>query len=156
VLEIDPNQPLAGVATMNEYLRATTEDGRFLAALLAIFAGAALILAAVGIYGVMAQATAERRHEIGVRIAVGATGGEVMGLVLRQGMFRVLAGVFLGLLLAAILSRLLAAGLFGVSAFDPVTYFLVPLFIGGVALVASAIPARRALRVDPVRALQAQ
>lgn len=156
VLGIAPNQPLGDVSTMQEFLRETTEDGRFMAVLLGIFAATALILAAVGIYGVVAQATAERRHEIGVRIAVGATDAGVLRLVVRQGMARVLVGVILGLLLAAIFSRLMDALLFGVSPLDPATFLLAPAFITGVALAASVIPARRALKVDPVRALQAQ
>ncbi len=156
VLAIDPAQPIASVNTMTEYVRASTTDGKFMALLLGIFAVAALLLAAVGIYGVMAQATGERRHEIGVRIAVGATAGEVVRMVLRQGMVRVAVGVVLGLAVAAALARLMANSLFGVSPIDPTTFLLAPLFLSGVALAASLLPARRAMRVDPIQALQVE
>lgn len=156
VLAIDPAQPIASVNTMTEYVRASTRDGKFLALLLGIFAAAALLLAAVGIYGVMSQATAERRHEIGVRLAIGATGHEVLAMVLRQGMVRVAIGVVVGLLLAAVLGRLMAGSLFGISPWDPATFLLAPLFLGGVALAASLLPARRAMSVDPVRALHVE
>jgi putative ABC transport system permease protein len=153
VLTIDPAQPISGINTMTEYLRASTADGRFMATLLGIFAAAALLLAGVGIYGVMAQATAERGHEIGIRIAFGATRGEVIGMVVRQGMVRVIIGVIIGLALAVAIGRLMAGSLFGVSALDPATFLAAPLFLSLVALAASLIPARRAMRVDPLRAL---
>jgi putative ABC transport system permease protein len=153
VLAMDPAQPIAEVNTMATYVRATTADGRFMATLLGTFAVAALLLAAVGIYGVTSQATAERGHEIGVRVALGATGGEVLAMVVRQGMGRVVLGVVLGLALAVAMGRLLAGSLFGVSALDPATFLAAPLFLSLVALAASLIPARRAVRVDPVRAL---
>jgi len=156
VLAVDPAQPIAEVNTMTAYLGASTADGRFMAILLGTFAAAALLLAAVGIYGVMAQATAERGHEIGVRIALGATAGEVLGMVIRQGMVRVAVGVVLGLALALAIGRLMAGSLFGVSALDPVTFVAAPLFLSAVALTASLVPARRAMRLDPVRALQAE
>ena len=156
VLAIDPAQPTASVNTMTEYVRASTTDGKFMALLLGIFAVAALLLAAVGIYGVMAQATAERRHEIGVRMAIGATSGEVVRMVLRQGMARVAAGIVLGLVVAAALGQVMASSLFGVSPWDPATFLLAPLFLGGVALAASLLPARRAMSVDPVRALHVE
>jgi putative ABC transport system permease protein len=156
VFDIDPDQPISSVNTMEQYLRDSTENGRFQALLLGIFAAAALLLASVGLYGVMAQVTAERTHEIGVRVALGATGRAVVGLVVRQGMLRVTAGIVVGLLFAAVIGRMMASGLFGVSAYDPTTFLLAPLFLGGVALVASLIPARRALRVDPVRVLQSE
>jgi putative ABC transport system permease protein len=153
VLAIDPAQPIAEVNTMTAYVRATTADGRFMATLLGTFAAAALLLAAVGIYGVMAQATAERGHEIGVRVALGATAGEVLAMVVRQGMGRVVLGVVLGLALAVAIGRLLAGSLFGVSALDPATFLAAPFFLSLVALAASLIAARRAVRVDPMRAL---
>jgi len=156
VLAIDAAQPIAEVNTMAAYVRASTADGRFMATLLGTFAAAALLLAAVGIYGVMAQATAERGHEIGVRIALGATGGEVLGMVVRQGMVRVIVGVILGLGLAIAIGRLMAGSLFGVSALDPATFVVAPFFLSAVALAASLVPARRAVHVDPLRALQAE
>lgn len=156
IREIDPAQPIAGVNTMDEYVRSSTREAEFLALLLGAFAATALLLAAVGLYGVMSQAAAERRHEIGVRMALGATGHEISRMVVRQAMRRVAAGVALGLLLAVAIGRLMAGGLFGVSALDPTTFVLAPLFLSGVALVASLVPARRALKVDPVRALHVE
>ena len=156
VLAIDPLQPISSVNTMTEYVRSSVDDGEFLTLLLGIFAATALLLAAVGIYGVMAQATAERIHEIGVRLALGATDTSVLGMIVRQGMARVAVGIVFGLMLAVVLGRLLASGLFGVSALDPMTFVTVPLFLGAVALGANLVPARRALRVDPVRALHAE
>ena len=154
VLAVDPLQPIAEASTMTEYLRDSTADSRLLALLLAIFAGAALLLAAVGIYGVMAQATAERVHEIGIRVALGATGGDVLGLVVRQGMARVALGVALGLALAVAIGRMMASGLFGVSALDPLVFIATPAFLSLVALGATLVPARRAMLVDPVTALR--
>jgi putative ABC transport system permease protein len=156
VTEIDPLQPIASVNTLEEYIGLSTQDSEFLALLLGIFAAAALLLAAVGIYGVMAQVTAERTHEIGVRMALGATTGGILGLVVRQSMSRVLIGVVFGLTLAVAGGRLMASGLFGVSALDPITFVATPAFLSLVALVASVIPARRAVRIDPVSALQTE
>jgi len=156
VLEIDPAQPIASVNTMDEYVRTSSADDEFQALLLGIFAAVALVLAAVGIYGVMAQATAERTHEIGVRIALGATEQEVLGMIVRQGMTRVAFGVAMGLGLAVVIGRIMAGSLFGVSALDPATFVVAPLFLSAVALAASLVPARRAVAVDPVRALQTE
>ncbi|UCG87593.1 MAG: ABC transporter permease [Gemmatimonadota bacterium] len=156
VTEIDPLQPIASVTTLEEYIGLSTQDSEFLTLLLGIFAAAALLLAAVGIYGVMAQITAERTHEIGVRMALGSTTGGILGLVLRQSMSRVAIGVVFGLFLAAAGGQLMASSLFGVSALDPLTFVATPAFLSLVALVASVIPARRAARVDPVRALQTE
>jgi putative ABC transport system permease protein len=156
VTDIDALQPIASVNTVEEYIGLTTHDSEFLALLLGIFAAAALLLAAVGIYGVMAQAAAERTHEIGVRMALGATTGGILSLVVRQSMSRVAIGVLLGLALAAAGGRLMASSLFGVSTLDPVTFLATPVFLSTVALVASVVPARRAARVDPVRALQTE
>jgi putative ABC transport system permease protein len=156
VTEIDPLQPIASVNTLEEYIGLSTQNSEFLALLLGIFAAAALLLAAVGIYGVMAQVTAERTHEIGVRMALGSTTRGVLGLVVRQSMSRVAIGVVFGLLLAAAGGRLMTSSLFGISAFDPVTFVATSVFLSLVALVASVVPARRATRIDPVRALQTE
>jgi len=156
VTDIDPLQPVASVNTVEEYIGLSTQDSEFLTLLLGIFAAAALLLAAVGIYGVMAQAAAERTHEIGVRMALGATTGGILGLVVRQSMSLVAIGVLFGLALAAAGGQLMASSLFGVSTLDPVTFLATPAFLSLVALVATVVPARRAVRVDPVRALQTE
>jgi putative ABC transport system permease protein len=156
VLSLDPTLPLANVETLDAYARQTTRSQRLLALLMAIFAGAAAILAAVGIYGVMAQVTSERQHEIGVRVALGARGDQVLRMVLRQGLATVGVGVVLGLGLAFALGRVMSAQLFGVSAADPLTFFLAPTLVACIALAANLLPARRAVRFDPVRALQAE
>jgi len=156
VLALDPAQPLASVSTLKAYARETTRSPELLALLMALFSGAAVLLAGVGIYGVMARMTAERRHEIGVRVALGARGGQVMAMVFRQGLVMVALGVLLGLGLAAAVARLLSSQLYQVSALDPVTYLLTPALVVAVAVTANLLPARRATRVDPVRALQAE
>jgi putative ABC transport system permease protein len=124
--------------------------------LLLLFAGIALLLSALGIYGVMAYTTTQRRHEIGIRLALGAGGSDVLRLVVGQGMRLVLIGLAAGLLGAWVLSRSLASQLFGITAQDPVTYLTVALLLGSVALVATWLPARRAIRVDPMISLRSE
>jgi putative ABC transport system permease protein len=121
-----------------------------------VFALAALVLAAAGIYGVVSGSVAERTREIGVRSALGATRGNILGLVLRRGLTLTGAGAVLGLLGAAAASRAIAAMLFGVSPLDLVTYAGVTLILATVAVIASAVPAMRAARVDLVSALRAE
>jgi putative ABC transport system permease protein len=156
VLDLDPAQPLASVATLESYARETTRGAELLALLMGIFSAAAVLLAAVGIYGVMAQVTSERRHEIGVRVALGARGDQVVGMVFRQGLATVAMGVILGLGLAVVVGRLMAAQLYEISPLDPLTFGLTPLLVVAVAITANLLPARRATKVDPVRALQAE
>jgi putative ABC transport system permease protein len=156
VLELDPAQPLASVGTLEGYARETTRSAELLALLMGIFALAAVLLAGVGIYGVMAQMTAERRHEIGVRVAMGARGDQVLAMVFRQGLLTVTLGIVLGLGLAVVLGRFMAGQLYQVSALDPATFIATPLLVLIVAMAANLLPARRATKVDPVRALQAE
>ena len=118
------------------------------------FAAAALLLAVLGVYGVMAYAVSQRQREIGVRLALGAAPGGIRRLVLGQGGRLALAGVSLGLLAALGLSRLVTRLLFGIGAFDMPTYVAVPLVLGGMALLACWLPARRAMRVDPLVAMR--
>jgi putative ABC transport system permease protein len=124
--------------------------------LLLIFAGMALLLSAIGIYGVMAYTTTQRRHEIGIRLALGAGGSDVLRLVVGQGMRLVVIGLGAGLLGAWMLSRVLASQLFGISAQDPLTYVTVALLLGIVALAATWLPAQRATRVDPMISLRTE
>jgi len=154
ILALDPDQPIAQVRTMEEYVRASTERSGFITILLAIFAGAALLLAAVGIYGVMAFATAERRHEIGIRMALGARRDHLLGMVIRQGLLKVAIGIAIGLPLAAIIGILFHSQLFGVPAIDPVTFVLAPIFLCIIAVLATWVPAWRTTLVDPVESLR--
>ena len=154
VQQLDREQPIAGIATMEELLATSLSQSRFSTLLLAIFAGLALILAAVGIYGVMAYSVAQRTHEIGIRVALGAQAGDVLKLVMRQGLTLAVAGVAIGLGAALIMTRVMTSLLYGVTATDPVTFAVIPVVLTGVALVASFIPARRATKVDPIVALR--
>jgi putative ABC transport system permease protein len=154
VQELDREQPIAGVATMDELLATSLSQSRFSTLLLGVFAGVALILAAVGIYGVMAYSVAQRTHEIGLRLALGAQAGDVLKLVIRQGLTLAIAGVAIGLGAALIITRMMTSLLYGVTATDPVTFAIIPVLLTGVALAASFIPARRAMKVDPMVALR--
>jgi putative ABC transport system permease protein len=152
--ELDPGLPLAKVRTMNEVMAAAQSRPRFLTLLLTLFASVALILAAVGIYGVISYSVAQRTKEFGVRIALGAQRRDVLGIVLGGGLLLALAGIGVGLIGAFILTRFLSTLLFGVTPTDPITFIVVSVLLGLVAFLASYIPARRATRVDPMVALR--
>jgi putative ABC transport system permease protein len=154
VWELDKDQPVSDVRTMEEVLSGSIARQRFSTLLLGIFAALALALAAVGIYGVMSYAVAQRTREIGIRMALGAQAGSVLRLMIGQGLKLASAGVVLGLAGALLLTRLMSSMLFGVSATDPLTLVTISLVLVGVALLASYIPARRAARVDPLVALR--
>jgi len=151
---IDLNEPVNQVVPMNEQLSNSVADRRFQMLLLAIFATVALIIAAVGIYGVISYGVSQRTHEIGVRMALGAQASDVLRMVIWRGMCLTLVGVTLGLVAALALTPVLKNLLFEVSATDPATFTLITLLLGGVALIASYLPARRATRVDPLLALR--
>jgi putative ABC transport system permease protein len=150
----DPGVTLNQVETMQETLSRAVALPLFDTVLLAAFALVALLLAAVGIYGIIAYSVAQRTHEIGVRMALGAGQGSVLGMVIRQGASLALIGILLGLSGAFALTRLLSNLLFGVSSTDPLTFAAVALGLLAVALLASFIPARRATRISPVTALR--
>jgi putative ABC transport system permease protein len=154
ILAIDAEQPVADVRAMNQLLAESVGRARFSAFLLGVFACVAVLLAAVGLYAVMSYAVAQRTHEIGIRVALGAQGRDVLRLVVGRGMLLTLAGVGLGLAASLALTRLLKSLLFGVSETDPLTFALVALFMTGVALAACLVPARRATKVDPMVALR--
>jgi predicted lysophospholipase L1 biosynthesis ABC-type transport system permease subunit len=152
--DADPNLPVQAIATMDRVILSSIGDRLFQTRLLAFFSVLALILAAVGIYGVTAYAVAERRHEIGVRMALGARAGNVMRMVLRRTLALVVPGVVVGALGAFAATRVLSNLLFGVGATDPTTFVSVALLLAGVAIAATIGPARRAARVNPVDALK--
>ena len=154
VRALDANVTISQVLTMEEVVKLINARPRFSLLLLATFAGAALILAAVGIYGVMSYSVSRRTHEIGLRLALGADHGDVLRLVVRQGMRVALIGAAAGLVGALLLTRLMSSLLYGVRSTDPATFLLVTLGLTAVALVASYIPARRATRIDPIVALR--
>jgi len=151
---VDQDAVVTAVATMEQALSDAVAQPRFRTVLLAAFAAVALLLAAIGIYGVIAWSVAQRTHEIGVRMALGARRSDVLRLVVGQGAHLALAGIGLGLAGAFAVTRVLANLLFGVSATDPLTFILVPLLLAAVALAASLIPAQRAAMIDPHVALK--
>jgi putative ABC transport system permease protein len=153
--EVEPNQPLH-VMTMEQRLANTTTSRRLNTALLGSFAGVALVLAVVGIYGVMSYAVTQRRREIGVRMALGAQKSDVLGLIMHGGLRLTLLGIVLGLAGAFAVTRYLSNLLYSVKVTDPVTFLGVAVALTGVALLACWIPARRAARVDPMVALRVE
>ena len=154
VWEIDKDQPVSNIRTMEEILVDSIARQRFSMLLLAIFASVALVLAAVGIYGVMSYSVAQRTHEIGIRMALGAQTGAVLKLAVGYGMKLVMIGIGVGLVAAFALTRVMSTLLFGVTATDPTTFTLISLLLVLVAAIASYIPARRATKVDPIIALR--
>lgn len=156
VAQLDPREVVYGVATMDDVLAGSLAARRLSMILLSAFAALALLLSCIGIYGVISHLVGQRRHEIGVRMALGAQAGDVMRLVLGQGLRMTQLGVVIGLAGAAGLTRLMANQLFGVTAHDPLTFAAVALLLAAVALFACYIPARRAVRVDPLIALRCE
>jgi putative ABC transport system permease protein len=151
---VDPDQPISNIATMGEVLTERTGARRLGMILLMMFAGLALLLASLGIYGVLSFFVAQQTREIGIRLALGAQLRDILRLVMKKGMGAALLGVAIGLVAAFALTRLMASLLFGVSATDPITFAAIALVLTGIALLACYIPARRATKVDPLVALR--
>jgi putative ABC transport system permease protein len=154
VREIDSEQPVYNVRTMSQIMSTATAQPRFQTMLLSLFSIVALLLASVGIYSVMTYLVRQRRHEIGIRMALGASAREILKMVIGQGMWHVLLGVLLGLAGSFALTRLMRSLFFDVSATDPLTFIMVTLLLIGVALIACYLPAREATKVDPAIALR--
>jgi putative ABC transport system permease protein len=154
--DVDASQPIAKVRAMEQIVAESTTDSRFRALLLGLFAAVALLLSAVGIYGVMAYSVTQRTHEIGIRVALGARASDVRRLIVEQGLKLALIGVAIGLAGAYGLTRLLSNLLFGVTAGDPLTFGVIAVLLLAVALLACWLPARRATKVDPMIALRCE
>jgi putative ABC transport system permease protein len=154
VWSVDSQIPVSDILSMEDIMAVSLAQQRFNMLLLALFAALALILAAVGIYGLMAYSVSQRTHEIGVRLAIGAQRRDVLRLVLRDGAKLTLLGIAIGIIAALTLTRLMAGLLFEVTPTDPATFAAVAILLAVVAFAACYIPARRATRVDPMVALR--
>jgi putative ABC transport system permease protein len=153
---LDRDVPLTQVRVFNEYMSRTLAKPRFNALLLSIFAGTALLLTAIGIYGVLAYSVSQRTNEIGIRIALGAPQSNIFRLVVGEAMLLVAISMAIGLLGAFMATHFLSSLLYGVAAWDPITFASIATLIAAVAFLACWLPARRAARVDPVTALRAE
>jgi ABC-type antimicrobial peptide transport system permease subunit len=154
VWSVNSNLPLASVRTMQEVYGKSVARTSFTLVMLGIAGAMALALGIIGIYGVISYTVSQRKREIGIRLALGAQSGDVVGMVLRQGAKLALVGVCIGVVAALGLARLMTSLLFGVTAHDPLTFFAVAVLLIFVGLVACYIPARRAMNVDPMVALR--
>jgi putative ABC transport system permease protein len=154
VQAVDSTLPVFGAETLNQTVSASLSERRFAMEMVSLFAITALLLAAIGIYGVISYMVNARAHEIGIRVALGASRSNILGMVLRQGLNLAILGAVLGLVGALIVSRLMSGLLFGIPSTDPVTFVAVALLLIGVAIAACSVPARRATRVDPMIALR--
>jgi ABC-type antimicrobial peptide transport system permease subunit len=156
VTRLDPSLPVANIRTMDDVVSASISTPRLAGSVLMLFAALALLLAAVGLYGVLAFVVSERQHEIGIRMAIGADAGAVRRSVLGQGVTLAAAGIAGGAAASLALGQFIRGLLHGVSPYDPVTFGIVPAVLLGVALLASWIPARRATRISPILALKSE
>ncbi len=151
---LDPDLPLTNVRPMTDWVTTSAAQPRLNASLLAVFAGVALLVAAIGTYGVLAYSVSQRTKELGLRMALGADRRDVLGLVVREGMIVAAAGIFIGVVVAALMGKTLSALVFGVSVWDPTSYGGVLALLTLVSLVSCLLPALRASRVDPITALR--
>jgi len=154
VQSVDPNVPVYAIRTMDEVVARSMAQRRFALEIVGVFAVVALLLAALGIYGVMAYSVTQRTHEIGIRVALGAQPLDILRMTVGEGMILVIFGLVAGLIGAAMLTRLLQTMLYNVKPFDPITYSVIPALLASVALIACLVPARRATQVDPLVALR--
>jgi putative ABC transport system permease protein len=154
--EADPSQPVYDVRTMDDRMHDSLARQRVSTAMLGVFALSALVLAIVGVYGVMSYIVSQSTHDIGVRMALGAQHGAIVGLVLRHGLLLTAGGIAAGLAGSLVLTRVLGSLLFGVSTTDPATFAVVCVSVTAAAVLASYVPARHATRVDPVVALRSE
>ena len=152
--EIDPNQPLVNVRSMEQNIQISVAQPRFRTWLIGIFAALALVLAAVGVYGVMSYSVTQRTNEIGIRVTLGAQPTDVFRTVVGEGLRFAAIGVTAGLIFGLVLTRLLQSFLYGISPSDPITFVTVTILLLAVATAASYFPARRATKVDPIVALR--
>ena len=156
VQSVNPELPVYGAQMLDDAVAASLAERRFSMEMVACFAATALLLAALGIYGVISYIVSERSHEIGIRLALGARRGKILQMVLREGLVLALSGAALGVGGALIVSHLMAGLLYGVTPTDPLTFIGVTLVLTAVAVAACCIPARRAMRVDPLVALRCE
>jgi putative ABC transport system permease protein len=154
VRAVDPDLPVFGIRTMEEVMADAVVQRRFAMLLLGMFAAVALALSAVGIYGVISYSVSQRTHEIGVRVALGASSRDVLRLIMAQGMKLTVLGAAVGVAGAFAVTRFLAFLMFGISATDPFTFAGITFLLSVVALAACYVPARRAMKVDPITALR--
>jgi len=156
VQDLDPELPLAGAVAMEDVVADSMARNRFLMLLLLAFAAVALVLALVGVYGVTAQAARRRLPELGLRMALGARGRDILGLMLKRGLGLVAGGVALGVVAALVATRAMAGMLYGITPNDPMTFMTVAALLMAAGVGASWLPARRAARLDPARTLRAE
>jgi ABC-type antimicrobial peptide transport system permease subunit len=154
IAAVDPDQPLTDVETVDELMESSRVQPRFLLMLVGAFAGLALVLSVIGIYGVLSFSVAQRRQEFGVRMAMGADRDHILGVVLRHGLVLAVTGAVLGLMAALLLAKLISSMLYKTGGRDPLTFIAAPVVLVAVTLLASYLPARRATRVNPVDALR--
>jgi putative ABC transport system permease protein len=151
---VDLDQPVTSVQSVDEIMDNSRAQPRFLTWLLGIFSGTALVLAVIGIYGLLAYSVTQRQHELGIRLALGAQRGHILNLVIRQGLALAMAGIVIGLIAAVLLANLMSSMLYKVGARDLATFILTPLLFLCIALIASYLPARRTAKVDPMQTLR--
>jgi putative ABC transport system permease protein len=151
---VDPDQPVAAIQTIDELVASSLAQPRFIMLLLGIFSATALALSVIGIYGVLSYWVAQRRYELGIRLALGAQRADILRMVVRQGFMLAIAGIGFGLIAALLLTRLMSSMLYQVGTLDLTTFVVAPLVFLSIALLASYLPARGATRVDPVEALR--